>query len=500
MHDGDRDKRDEGPGDDEAATIYAETPEADDPADPDATLYGDEDELPPALQERAVLSPGSVLFGEYEIVDLLGAGGMGEVYRARHRRLNETRAIKVMHAGVAQDPTAGEFFDREAKALLSVRHPAVVHCHDLLSDEQGRVYLVMEMIDGISLADRIGHNIVLPGGRLEEAKLIDFGIAKVLAAGQETIMDGFKGKLPYASPEQLGFFEGHIDGRSDMYSLGLVLYAAATGHLLDMGATFVAAVDSRRDFAGLPTDFPEELRAEVEPLLALDPNDRPASLAGFFGGELRIAQAAAGVAETPRAGGPSLPGWALPAGAAAGVALVGLVLFLALRPDPSTVPQEAPLPSEQVAEHSEAKPTPVEKDSPVAKTEAKPTPVEPKPTQKKPAPSKPRVDPAASARTRLKIHGLLRGAAAAYDREWLTSPAGESAYDKYREVLKLDSRNKEAREGIQRIGDRYVALGREALDQGDTEAARKYLAGAQKVTPKHTGIAELRTALDAASG
>ena len=95
---------------------------------------------------------------------------------------------------------------------------------------------------------------------------------------------------------------------------------------------------------------------------------------------------------------------------------------------------------------------------------------------------------------------LLRGAAAAYDREWLTSPAGESAYDKYREVLKLDSRNKEAREGIQRIGDRYVALGREALDRGDTEGARKYLAGAQKVTPKHAGIAELRTALGAASG
>jgi serine/threonine-protein kinase len=476
-----------------------------------------------------------VLFGEYEIVDLLGAGGMGEVYRARHRRLDETRAIKVMHSAVAQDPTAGEFFDREAKALLSVRHPAVVHCHDLLSDEQGRVYLVMEMIDGISLADRIRReplsveqvrtvgariasglaaahacgvvhrdlspdNIVLPGGRLEEAKLIDFGIAKVLAAGQETIMDGFKGKLPYASPEQLGFFEGHIDGRSDMYSLGLVLYAAATGHVLDMGMTFVAAVDSRRDFAGLPRDFPGELRAEVEPLLALDPNDRPASLAGFFGGELRIAQAAAGVAERPPAGGPSLPGWALPAGAAAGVALVGLVLFLALRPDPPLIPAEAPVPSERVAEQSEAKPTPAEKDEPVAKTEAKPAPVAPKPTQTKSAPRKPRADPAASARTRLKIHGLLRGAAAAYDREWLTSPTGESAYDKYREVLKLDSRNKEAREGIQRIGDRYVALGREALDRGDTEGARKYLAGAQKVTPKHAGIAELRTALDAASG
>jgi hypothetical protein len=429
-----------------------------------------------------------------------------------------------MHPAVAKDPAAAEFFDREAKALLAVRHPAVVHCHDLLSDEAGRVYLVMEMIDGISLAERIRHeplsveelrilgariasglaaahgcgvvhrdlspdNIVLPGGRLEEAKLIDFGIAKVLAAGQETIMDGFKGKLPYASPEQLGFFEGRIDGRSDMYSFGLVLYAAATGHILDMGATFVDAVDSRRDFAGLPSDFPEALRDEVAPLLALDPDDRPASLAGFFGGELRLAQAAAGVVETPTTGG--RPGWVLPAGGAA-IAAAAVGVFLVVRspePPPEAVAVPTP-PAQQVVE-----PEPGPKPPPEA-VEPAPAPVAPVVAKPKPKPR-----PAASeAKLRLKIHGLLRGAAAAYERDWLTSPPGENAYEKYREVLSLDSRNSEAREGIQRIGDRYIALGRKALDAGDVDAARKFLAGARKVTPRHAGLAGLEAELEEASG
>ena len=263
----------------------------------------------PADPDRG-LEPGTVLFGEYEIVNVLGVGGMGEVYRARHRRLDEHRAIKVMHAELSKKKGASEFFYREAKALLAVRHPAVVHCHDLLSDDAGRVYLIMEMIEGIPLSKRmndgplspddvailgarVAHglsaahrrgvihrdvspdNIVLPNGRVQEAKLIDFGIAKILEQGEGTIVDGFKGKLSYASPEQLGFFGGKIEGSSDFYSLGLVLVAAALGRPMSMGTTVMEAVDARRGFQALPDDIPVGLRSAIQPLLALDPKDRP---------------------------------------------------------------------------------------------------------------------------------------------------------------------------------------------------------------------------------
>ena len=83
-------------------------------------------------------------------------------------------------------------------------------------------------------------------------KIIDFGIAKILEEGEGTIVDGFKGKLSYASPEQLGFHGGRIDGRSDFYSLGLVLVAAALGRPMPMGATVVEAVDARWNFKKLP--------------------------------------------------------------------------------------------------------------------------------------------------------------------------------------------------------------------------------------------------------
>ncbi len=117
---------------------------------------------PTPIDNSRGLIPGTVLFGEYEIINVLGVGGMGEVYRARHRRLEEHRAIKVMHADLSQKKGASEFFYREAKALLAVRHPAVVHCHDLLSDEAGRVYLIMEMIEGIPLSKKMNDGPLSP--------------------------------------------------------------------------------------------------------------------------------------------------------------------------------------------------------------------------------------------------------------------------------------------------------------------------------------------------
>jgi serine/threonine protein kinase len=277
---------------------------------------------PPSKSEEpshpGPIPPGTVLFGVYEVLDALGSGGMGDVYRARHRHLGGLRAIKVIHPAFAGRPEATEFFYREARAMLEVHHDAVVRCHDLLTGDDGRVYLVMEMVEGRSLAEWIqdgslsettvralgeriasglaaAHrcgvvhrdlspdNILLSEGRPDQAKLIDFGIAKILETGDRTVVTGFKGKIAYASPEQFGMFGGRVSARSDLYSLGLVLVAAATGTPLPMGATVAEAVQVRQQRPPIPPAVAPALRAEIAPLLAPDPADRPATAEGLFG-------------------------------------------------------------------------------------------------------------------------------------------------------------------------------------------------------------------------
>jgi hypothetical protein len=268
-----------------------------------------------------ILKNGDVLFGAYEITGMLGKGGMGAVYSAKHLSLESSRAIKVMSAALSANLDAVERFHREAKALLEVHHPAVVRCHDLLRDEHGCIYLVMELIDGMplsrrmaerplnerelrELAERIGSglmaahdqgvihrdlspdNVVLPDGEANQAKLVDFGIAKVLRDGESTLSQGFKGKLAFASPEQMGFFDGEIGTASDFFSLGLLLCAAAVGRRLDMGKNFATAVDARRTPIRVPDAVPASLRPGIAKLLTLDPADRPESVEGLFDGSL----------------------------------------------------------------------------------------------------------------------------------------------------------------------------------------------------------------------
>lgn len=271
---------------------------------------------PPPRSTRLVA--GTVLFGEYEILEELAAGGMGEVYKARHRDLGEFRAIKVMHPRLDRRPDAVELFFREAQAMLKLRHEAVALCHDLLRDGDGRVYLVMEMIEGPSLQsvlerrslsepevcalgrrlasglaaahacsvvhrDLSPDNILLPGGRPEQAKLIDFGVAKLLAEGDHTLVEGFKGKFAYASPEQFGLFGGRVDGRSDLYGLGLVLVQAAQGAPLPMGGSVEEARRARLAPPDLKGVIPSErLRAALSSLLAPNPAGRPPSAVGLF--------------------------------------------------------------------------------------------------------------------------------------------------------------------------------------------------------------------------
>src|SRR6516164_6882876 len=216
------------------------------------------------------LAPGTHL-GPYEITTPLGAGGMGEVYRARDTRLDRSVAIKILPQEVSSDPVRKQRFEREAKTISSLNHPNICTLHDIGSQD-GIEYLVMECVEGETLAKRLEkgplppeqvlkygaqvadaldkahrsgvvHRDLKPGNIMltpTGAKLLDFGLAKpaapvltgatLTAATQQspvTAEGAVVGTFQYMSPEQI---EGkELDGRSDIFSLGAVLYEMLTG-------------------------------------------------------------------------------------------------------------------------------------------------------------------------------------------------------------------------------------------------------------------------------
>jgi eukaryotic-like serine/threonine-protein kinase len=273
--------------------------------------------------QRAAAAPvevGDVLGHTYRIEAFLAKGGMGAVYRARHVVLESEHAIKIILSELADDPQVIALLNQEAKTLRTVKNDAVVEYQGLLLDEHGRRYLVMEFVDGPSLAtvlkdkrftpsevralrDRLAlglaaahekgifhrdispDNIILPGGRIENAKIIDFGIAKSTATGERTLIGGdFAGKYSYASPEQAGMYGGKVDRRSDIYSLGLVLATAAigVGGKLDMGNSLSSVFEARQKVPDL-SRVPAELRDEIAAMLEPKPQDRPQTMQEVVG-------------------------------------------------------------------------------------------------------------------------------------------------------------------------------------------------------------------------
>jgi Tol biopolymer transport system component len=214
------------------------------------------------------LAPGTKL-GPYEIAAPLGAGGMGEVYRARDTRLERTVAIKILPAQLSCDPVRKQRFEREAKTISSLNHPHICVLHDV-GHQDGIDYLVMECVEGETLAKRLEkgplaldqvlkygaqiadaldkahrsgvvHRDLKPGNIMltaTGAKLLDFGLAKpavapasvatLTAAATPMTQEGtIVGTFQYMSPEQV---EGkELDGRSDIFSFGAVLYEMLTG-------------------------------------------------------------------------------------------------------------------------------------------------------------------------------------------------------------------------------------------------------------------------------
>ncbi|PLP58058.1 serine/threonine protein kinase [Mesorhizobium loti] len=258
---------------------------------------------------------GTQLSAIYELDERIASGGMGEVYRGHNIQTGDHVAIKIVLPEFARDQTILSLFRKEASILNHLSHDAVVRYHVFTIDPGiGRPYLAMEFVDGQSLFDiirlgampppdvrRLCHrlasglsavhqagavhrdlspdNIILPGGRVERAKIIDFGIARSATVGGETLIGGkFAGKYNYVSPEQLGLYGGEVSEQSDIYSLGLVLAAALRGKPLDMSGSQYEVIEKRRtvpDLSDIDPDFRDLLEAMLQP----DPNDRPASMA-----------------------------------------------------------------------------------------------------------------------------------------------------------------------------------------------------------------------------
>lgn len=265
------------------------------------------------------LEPGTTL-GPYQIIEQAGAGGMGEVYRAKDNRLDRTVAIKVLPDNVAANPDLKQRFEREAKVISGLNHPNICTLYDIGSDN-GTDYLVMEYLEGETLSEKLKtgpmatdevlkvasqiadaldnahrkglvHRDLKPGNVIltkEGAKLLDFGLAKIQigqgemhhsAITQTTPLTGtgtLLGTLNYMAPEQL---EGEeADARSDIFAFGVMVYEMATGRKAFEGksqASMIAGILEREPapISSLNAMAPPGLDRLVKKCMQKDPDRR----------------------------------------------------------------------------------------------------------------------------------------------------------------------------------------------------------------------------------
>lgn len=261
--------------------------------------------------------------GNYRIEAVLGAGGMGQVFRARHIHLDRPVALKVMHANLSHDPGFQARFRQEARAIAALQHPNIVEVYDF-GEQNGLMYLVMELLsdgslrglmqkharegkpwplllaidlvrqaaEGLAYAHSQGmiHRDIKPDNMLLRAvsgtpgryalKITDFGLARMAEGSTMTATGTAMGTPAYMSPEQC---QGvHVDLRSDIYALGVVLYEVTTGYLPFTAATLSEAAYKHVFVPPTPprqvrADLPPELEEIVLRCLAKRPEERFAS-------------------------------------------------------------------------------------------------------------------------------------------------------------------------------------------------------------------------------
>jgi serine/threonine protein kinase len=254
---------------------------------------------------------GGLVAGRYEILALLGRGGMGSVYRVRDRDLDEVVALKILYADVSGSPDIVERFRREVKLARRVTHTNVARTYDI-GEHRGAPILTMELVEGESLAQLLGksgalsvrralsiasqmcagmiaahdagviHRDLKPEnvciGNDGRVVLMDFGIARTYLPNEARLTGGMLGTPAYMAPEQVSGAET-IDARADIYALGVVLYEMVTGVVAWTGASpFTVATARLTAPAPDPRAIREDLSAPIAELIlrcmALNPADR----------------------------------------------------------------------------------------------------------------------------------------------------------------------------------------------------------------------------------
>src|SRR5712692_2900813 len=312
------------------------------------------------LEEDPTSVVGTVLDGQYQIEGILGKGGMGAVYRARHILLGDRVAIKVLPPEMRSNSEWLRRFQREGQAARRFRHPNAVTVYDLRTSADGTIYLVMEYVEGNTLdaelkqrgkftpaeavaaldpimgvlnaahAMGVVHRDLKPenimigkastGGE-PSVKLLDLGIAKLReVAGAEktgntalTVAGQMLGTPYYMSPEQWGELprdnSSEIDGRTDIYSLGVVFYELIAGKRPFTGLTLAEVRREHINVVPRPlhefvSNVPQSFSAAIERAIAKDRDDRQAS-AGELASELKSALADQGIAPVASLSAPS---------------------------------------------------------------------------------------------------------------------------------------------------------------------------------------------------
>ena len=272
-----------------------------------------------SLQAARVLAGQgeSLVMGEYLLLAEIGAGGMGNVYRARHRRMDRIVALKVISAGAMKDEAAVKRFQREVQAAAKLSHPNIVTAYDA-GEANKQHYLVMQYVDGGDLfelvrrdgplpvdralgfiiqaargleyahAEGIVHRDIKPANLLVDKKgtvrILDMGLARFDDGSDGlTTTEQVMGTVDYMSPEQ-ATDSSRIDGRTDTYALGCTLWYLLTGKKLYQGDSVVSRIMAHRE-APLPSlmevrdDAPWALEQALHKMIAKSPQDRWQSMA-----------------------------------------------------------------------------------------------------------------------------------------------------------------------------------------------------------------------------